>query len=124
MADVDLRGPIFDGRAKAALEAYTRDVEFEVANHGVNVIQTNLDGVLKNPTGHYRSSIRTENASPTRITDGNVVYGNWLEGVSERNRSTRFKGYATFRRSVARIQGDAGRIADAMFQSKYARRIG
>ena len=34
------------------------------------------------------------------IDDGNVVYGPWLEGISSRNQSTRFKGYASFRRTA------------------------
>jgi hypothetical protein len=35
-----------------------------------------------------------------RIDDGGVVYGPWLEGTSTRNATTRFKGYASFRRTA------------------------
>ena len=52
-------------------------------------------------TGNYRRvvqrSISIKSKSVT-FTDGNVVYGSWLEGTSRRNMTTRFKGYRTFRR--------------------------
>ena len=49
-------------------------------------------------TGHYRRSIATEMKQLSAlITDGDVVYGPWLEGISSRNNSTKFKGYKSFR---------------------------
>ena len=54
----------------------------------------------KASTGNYRRNVngivRDLNGL---ITDGGVVYGPWLEGVGSRNASTRFKGYAAFRRT-------------------------
>ena len=49
--------------------------------------------------GFYRSQIVIDRVSPDtdRIHDSRVVYGPWLEGISERNRTTRFKGYHIFR---------------------------
>ncbi len=52
-------------------------------------------------TGHYRRSIHpVVKHLHGVITDGGVVYGPWLEGVSSRNQRTRFKGYASFRKTA------------------------
>lgn len=49
-------------------------------------------------TGHYRRNLHgTVDGLNGRIDDGNVIYGPWLEGVSSRNKTTRFKGYHSFR---------------------------
>jgi len=39
-----------------------------------------------------------------KISDNGVIYGPWLEGVGSRNATTRFKGYANYRRNVQQIQ--------------------
>jgi hypothetical protein len=96
-------GPLFDGRADTASDALCADLERAVAQRGVSLVRTNLDHVLKHQTGHYRAEISIERTSRTRVTDGGIVYGPWLEGTSSRNRSTRFKGYATFRRTAAEL---------------------
>ena len=55
----------------------------------------------KASTGHYRRNIHPMVKDLYgRIDDGGVVYGPWLEGVSSRNQTTRFKGYASFRRTA------------------------
>ena len=56
-------------------------------------------------TGHYRRNVhRTVGALHVRIDDGGVIYGPWLEGVSTRNQTTRFKGYFSFRRTSQWLQ--------------------
>ena len=37
------------------------------------------------------------------IHDRRIVYGPWLEGVSRRNQTTRFKGYHSFRRATQAV---------------------
>jgi hypothetical protein len=51
-------------------------------------------------TGNYRRNIggRVSGLSGA-ISDGGVVYGPWLEGISSRNQKTRFKGYSSFRKT-------------------------
>ncbi len=109
--DVILRGPLFDGRAETIIRAYCRVAERKIANRGQVIVRQGLDRSLKRPTGRYRSNIQVTNASPTRVTDGNIIYGNWLEGVGKRNKETRFKGYWTFRKSASVLRGEAKRIA-------------
>lgn len=75
------------------------------------MVQENLHGVIRHPTGYYESQVHAEN---TTITDGGVIYGPWLEGVGSRNRTTRFKGYFTFRRTTQSIRAKAGEIAESI----------
>tara|TARA_Y100000310_G_scaffold333764_2_gene411985 strand:+ start:50 stop:484 length:435 start_codon:yes stop_codon:yes gene_type:complete len=57
-------------------------------------------GREKASTGHYRSNLSPRFGNlHARIDDNDVIYGPWLEGTSRRNQTTRFKGYASFRRT-------------------------
>ncbi len=72
-----------------------------------------LGQVLRNPTGYYESNITVERRAIARlVTDNGVVYGGWLEGVDSRNRTTRFKGYRTFRRVKQSIDTDKIKLAE------------
>lgn len=105
-------GPLFDGRLERAVAAAVDEAEERIAEAGVTEVRTALAGVLQHPTGHYQSVIQVERAFADRmVTDGGIVYGPWLAGVSERNRSTRFKGYSHWRRAGQRLQSRAGDIA-------------
>jgi hypothetical protein len=57
------------------------------------------------------------------VQDGGVIYGPWLEGVGSRNRTTRFKGYFTFRRTTAQLNVRATPIAEELLHGKYLREM-
>lgn len=121
--DVDKHGPLFDGRAQLAARDFVRDAQREIAERGAVMVQTELDHVLRHQTGRYRRSIHAEQGfGGDVITDGGIVYGPWLEGTGSRNRTTRFKGYATFRRVVTRLDNEADNIAERILPS-YLRRM-
>ena len=62
-------------------------------------------------TGNYRRNVHgTSRNLHGLLTDGGVVYGPWLEGVSSRNATTRFKGYASFRRTAQYMEKEAARV--------------
>jgi hypothetical protein len=106
-------GPLFDGRLSRALDRAQDDIERDIAKEGEQLIQERLGAVLRHPTGHYQRSIATREASGHHvITDGGVIYGPWLEGVGSRNRTTRFKGYRTFRTVVQELNKRAEHLAD------------
>ena len=112
---VTARGPLFDGRAEHALKKYEDDLERDYSHEGVLMVQRNLDRVLKHPTGYYRSHIQNAAAGDGQsVTDGNVIYGPWLEGVGSRNATTRFKGYGTFRKTSQEMNAKAGAFANRM----------
>lgn len=96
---VTQKGQIFNvANTRAAGRRMTTSINEALAQEGVRRVRSRLDQVLQNPTGYYYSRIQVDRRSQYRgISDGGVVYGGWLEGVDSRNRTTRFKGYRTFR---------------------------
>ena len=117
MVDLDVHvtrhGPLFDGRAVAAVAAFRDDAERKVAEAGVTEVRAQLGAVLQNETGFYRSHVIAERASDDYgVTDQDVIYGPWLEGTSSRNQSTRFKGYGTFRKVRQWLEDRSGGIAE------------
>jgi hypothetical protein len=121
--EVNVSGPVFDGRADAALRAYEDDAAEAIAYQGYNMVQAELHRVLRNPTGYYQSKIRvTGRRREYRLDDSGVVYGPWLEGTSRRNQTTRFKGYSTFRRVKQRLDTQALQIGERVLPP-YLRRM-
>lgn len=116
MSTVRMHGPLFNGRALAETQVITVDIEKELAKDAVNKVHQRLGQVLRHPTGYYESQVQTEraNTSGERVTDGGVIYGPWLEGVGSRNATTRFKGYATFRKVGQEIEREAEVKANAV----------
>ena len=113
MADVSLSGPLFDGRAEAALHRYLDTMPDDIAKKGVDLIHVRLPSVLKHDTGRYMAHIHTNRQVNDRvITDTPVVYGPWLEGTGSRNSpKTRFRGYFTFKLIRQALDAVAGDIA-------------
>jgi hypothetical protein len=126
--EIQLRasGPLFDGRAQKAVKDYLLAATGAVAGEGVNLVQASGRADYKNPTGYYESHIVTDLVEPdsTRVWDSEVIYGPWLEGTSARNQTTRFKGYATFRRAYQQLDRRAQGIAYRMLERFVARMNG
>lgn len=112
------RGPLFDGRASLAMKAFEMEARHAIGETGVGMVRARLDQVLKHPTGYYSSNVTYEDP---RIFDSGVIYGPWLEGVSSRNRTTRFKGYATFRKVKQQLQPVAVSIAERILRFHIGR---
>lgn len=110
---VKLKGNIFNASvSKAAGQRMLTNVNDIIAQEGVRRVKARLGQVLQNPTGYYESRIQVDRRTQYRgISDGGVVYGGWLEGVDSRNKTTRFKGYRTFRIIRQEINRDKERIA-------------
>lgn len=122
-AEVVLTGPLFDGRAQAAVEAFADDVEQRTAEAVAEDARLTLDRATRHPTGYYRSRVRAERqAGGVVATDGGVVYGPWLEGVARRNKSTGFKGYRAFRLAQQRVEQRVEQIAEQAFP-KHKRKM-
>ena len=109
--EVKLSGPLFDGRAEGVIPAYLDEAYRDVADYGVSLIQEIVTTNANQPTGRYVKAVHAE-AGPTstRVTDGGIVYGPWLEGFSKRNQTSRFKGFVAFR--VTRKQLDSGKAKE------------
>jgi hypothetical protein len=116
-------GPIFDGRADAALRAYMDDAAIRAADMVASEIRQLVHGAAKHPTGAYESQVVTTRMSEgARVHDSNVVYGPWLEGRSRRNVATRFRGYHAFRLASAQLQSSRG--LEQMLQEDLRRYVG
>lgn len=91
-------GPLFDGRAEMMIAQAENTIEKRVATLGASMVRSRLNAVLKKQTPIYRFKVRAEPSAPGWIIhDQRMIYGPWLEGTGSRNRTTRFKGYKTFR---------------------------
>lgn len=126
--DVTVSGPIFDGRAEAAAHAYAREVERYIGEKAVTRIRAYLptqymylghhggtpeDNPVPPNAGWLQANITaTEQVDDVVVTDDNVVYGPWIEGVSSRNLTSRFKGYHTFRLIGEQLDSEAVVLAE------------
>lgn len=120
---VTMTGPLLDGMAPKEIDAFMAEATETVAQEGLDMVRRELRSVLRDPTGHYESKVQTNQVRDDFVVnDSGVVYGPWLEGVSSRNRSTRFKGYSTFRRTAQRLQDRAVEIAERVLP-EYLRRL-
>lgn len=118
---VRLQGPLFTEMHRILTDC-ARDCEKEVALVGERLVRANLGASFKHPTGHYLGQVVTDLATDkATVTDGGVVYGPWLEGVSSRNQSTRFKGYNSFRRAYRETDKQAAGIAQKVVDHAVAR---
>ncbi len=113
MTHVVTSGPLFDGRADRAASDACDEAEQRVATLGAATTRHMLSEVLRVETPYYRLQVEAQAEPPGwKITDQGVIYGPWLEGTGSRNRTTRFKGYATFRRATQVINGRAKLMAE------------
>ncbi len=118
------KGQIFNSaNTRAAGRVMVTNINEALAQEGVRRVKSRLGQVLQNPTGYYESRIQVDRRSQYRgISDGGVVYGGWLEGVDSRNRTTRFKGYRTFRIVMQELNRDKERLAQPLVND-YVRRM-
>lgn len=108
MAEVTVRGPLFDGRSDGIMKDLRHDVVHDVGQQGLADVHINLETSIRHPTPYYETQIRMQERGDTVVIDDRgIVYGPWLEGVGSRNKTTRFKGYFSFRRAA---QGLAGKV--------------
>lgn len=125
--DISYHGPIFDIRARRAFRNMKEDLEREAAEWAENQVKQNFHTSFREPTGRYEETVRAEKL-PTGWDvwdggEGGFVYGPWLEGVGSRNRTTRFKGYWSFKRAAAALEHHIDEIGDRLFRTRYRRRL-
>jgi len=121
--DVQKSGPLFDGRARLAVRQFVKAAEEEIAEVGARQVRQQLGRVLRQPTGYYQSNIHAVQSSGSwEVNDNGVVYGPWLEGTGSRNRTTRFKGYHTFRLVSQNVDRQSSRIAETVL-TRYLPRM-
>jgi hypothetical protein len=106
--EVRTTGPLFNGEMRRELTVELKKLEVEISEEGLHLVKETLGNSMQHPTGNYMSHLTTTTEDLHQVvTDGGIIYGPWLEGVSSRNESTRFKGYAAFRKATQRLQQTA-----------------
>lgn len=104
---VQVTGAFFTEDKTTVIRIMLSDAIRDLSQEAEKRVQAQLKpghGVL---TGNYRNSIKTTYRNPLEsVTNdqGNWWQGPWLEGVSKRNQSSRFKGFHMFRRVRAQIR--------------------
>jgi hypothetical protein len=122
---VTFTGPMFNGAAEVAYNDFIDNLHREAAKVAQDMVGRRLIQVIREPTGFYESNIQTERieATASRVHDNNVIYGNWLEGTSSRNRGRPgFPGYHTFRVVTQQMDSKTKQVADQILP-KYLRRM-
>lgn len=110
---VTLGGPIFTGAAEHTIDVMLDDATHTVAQQGYSDVMTNLNKSIRNPTPYYETQVVVDRAPVGYVVhDRGIVYGPWLEGVSSRNQSTRFKGYHSFRKGFQTLTNEVPRLLD------------
>jgi hypothetical protein len=93
-------GPWFvAGEPVRVMTDMAQESEKAVATLGASMVRSRMDRVFRVQTPFYRlKNIANRYMGHWRIWDQDAtVYGFWLEGIGSRNRTTRFKGYFTYR---------------------------
>lgn len=124
MADnVVIRGVWLDeGRLDREVEAIALDCQQAVAEKGREDVLAVLARDLKTRRPYYETKVVADRAGLDYVVnDSRVVYGPWLEGTSERNRSTHFPGYRQFRRSREQLNGQIPGLVAAVVRRHLER---
>jgi hypothetical protein len=118
---VTFGGPWFDGRADDAVKDFLLDARKQVADQALAEVHQILNADIKFPTPYYETQIIHQTfANADVVHDRDIIYGPWLEGTSQRNLTTRFKGYHSFRRATQKVES----LLDTFLKSVLARYIG
>jgi hypothetical protein len=122
---IKVSGPLFDGVANQAVRDWLDKTKKQVADQGVRELDAVTMDKTGRGTGHYQEALRTRTTGSYGdiLIDDPIVYGPWLEGVSRRNESTRFKGYHLWRRTRTRVRATYKDYADA-YLKEYLHRMG
>ena len=99
---VQAHGPLFTGELQRRIPEAMHEAQQEIATIGADHLRDDLGRPpFKHPTGWYRSHVTQKMLGQNwAIWDSGVIYGPWLAGTSSRNASSRFKGYAHWRRAI------------------------
>lgn len=95
--DVLVSGPVFDGRAQAAIARAGEQAEDVVAQAGVDEVRRLVRTYAKKRSGTYEGRVTSDRAAGDRVVhDQDTVYGPWLEGLMWRNIHTGYTGFQPY----------------------------
>lgn len=110
---VILSGPFFAPYADLIVERHLYEMTRRVAEVGDARVEILHRAYFKDPTPYYWEQVHAKARQDHHVvTDGGVIYGPWLEGTGERNKTTRFKGYWSFRTATQSLKASLPVIVD------------
>jgi len=122
-AYVTVAGPLMEGRGPAVLQQFFDDATKLVAEAGRDELRKRATSKPRHPTGATAGAIvvRDFAKGKTIITDyPEVLYAPWLEGVSARNQSSRFRGYRMFKLTRGRLRKRVGPLVQDLLNRAVA----
>ena len=106
---VQTSGPLFTSDVEAVINRWLGPVKGSYGRQGLSQMGFWMDHYFRDPTPFYETMVTTERrGDDVVIHDRGIVYGDWLAGVSSRNQTTRFKGYAHWRRTFQWLEQEEG----------------
>jgi len=108
--EVVANSPLFDERrAEAIIDSWLVDVRASFGQQGLSELHFWMDQYFKNPTPYYETQVVAQNMGEDMVIhDRGIIYGPWLDGSGSRNATTRFKGYAHWRRAFQYLNETEG----------------
>lgn len=103
----EFRGPFFQTDPVRIVQTHLEQMRLVVADIAETRVRTHLSQHQRVQTGYNVSHVQTQNRSAdiTAVKQTNATYGPWIEGTGSRNKTTRFKGYHTFRTIGQEMRG-------------------
>lgn len=90
-----------------------RDSSGEVGQQALADVHGNLNTYIRHPTPYYETQVTLDHGGNDAIVhDRGVIYGPWLEGTGKRNATTRFKGYASFRKATQSTEAKVPQLVE------------
>tara|TARA_R100000306_G_scaffold36014_1_gene36406 strand:+ start:482 stop:895 length:414 start_codon:yes stop_codon:yes gene_type:complete len=119
--EIRATGPLFDADLPQNLvEAANRGLLELATIEGSNNVKDQLYPGHGRITGNLRNHVGADlvddlvaqiDAGRNRF-GANLVYSSWVEGISDRNQRSRFKGYHMFENTYRRINSNASKLAE------------
>jgi hypothetical protein len=126
MIDVTVKktGPLFDGRAQAAVDRFTRNSTTVLTRVGKQMVKLKYRSRIRENTGHFLGRISGEVTGRIgHIYTKFILYGYWLEGVGSQNATSRFKGYWAYRETFIELDSRSQEILQPLVD-KMIREMG
>lgn len=123
---VKIEGPLFDGEAQKAADEFTAALARQVAEIGQTWIKVEAHGFDRSGrnTGAAADGVELAGEGRNYVIRGGIRAGSyswpWLEGTTQRNTTTGFKGYKTFSRTRARMRKQVTPFAQAELEKFIA----
>lgn len=114
MTQAIVSGPLFDGRAAAAVTDLCDAIEYTVAWQAYAEARQVMDASFRHPTPYYEVQVTVQPRGEEMVVhDRGIVYGPWLESGA-RSRPSRFRGYHSFRRATAAVIPQVDRLVQSV----------